>query len=74
MQAFALAVEEQVTHVALSSYELTIFIKRSLDITEKIIYISDPVWANQEQPSAKAYWLTFVLDAQRTLPGTLICH
>ena len=55
---------------AVTNYEVTLFIQRPADVTDKAIYISEPVWFDQSQPSARACWLYFMHEAQRRYPGT----
>ena len=73
VQVFACAVEEEVAVAAVTSYEVTLFIKRSMDVTEKRIWVSDPVWCDQTRPSARACWLNFMHHAQLTYPGVAWC-
>ena len=72
-QVFACAVEEEVAVAAVTSYEVTLFIKRSMDITEKKIWVSDPVWYDETWPSARACWLNFMQQAHLTYPGGALC-
>ncbi len=69
VQVFACTVEEEVAVAAVTSYEVTFFVKRSMDVTEKKIWVSDPVWFDQTQPSARACWLNFMREAHLTYPG-----
>ena len=58
--------EEEVAVFAVADYEVAFFMSRSRDVTDKVIRVSEPVWWNQANPSAKAYWLGFAaLAAQR---------
>ena len=70
-QAFACAVEEEVAFAAITSYYMTIFIGRSLDVREKSIYTSGLVWSDQRQPSAGICWLNFLLEVQQGPQGAV---
>ena len=70
VQAFANAVEEEVAFAAVTNYEVTLFIMRPQNARDKTIFVSDPVWCTQTRPSANACWLNFMLQAQRSHPGT----
>ena len=50
-----------------ADYMVTLFIKRSMDVGDKTIYVSDPIWFDQSQPSARACWLNFMQEAK-------LCH
>ncbi len=54
VQAFGCAVEEEVAVAAVTNYMVTLFIKRPMDVRDKKLYVSDPVWFDQTQPPAKA--------------------
>ena len=71
MQAFGYMVEEEVAVAAVTNYEVTLFMQRPADVTDKAIYISEPVWYDQARPSARASWLFFMQEAQRRYPGTI---
>ena len=74
MQAFGCAVEEEVAVAAVTNYTVTLFMKRSMDVRNKTIYVSDPVWFDQTQPPAKACWLNFLHEAQLCHPGVVLCN
>ncbi len=69
VQVFGYAVEEEVALAAVTNYLVTLFIRRSMDVKDKTIYVSDPVWFDQTQPPAKACWLNFMHEAQLCHPG-----
>ena len=72
VQAFALAVEEGVSLAAVTSYMVTFFIMRA-NVSNKHIYVSDPVWFNETGPSARACWYTFMAMAQDKRSGASSC-
>lgn len=66
MQAYSYSVEEEVALFVVTDYKVAFFMSRSPDVTDKQIRVSEPVWWDQANPSAKAYWLRFMqLAAQR---------
>ena len=62
--------EEEVAVFAVTDYKVAFFMSRSPDVTDKRIRISEPVWWDQANPSAKAYWLRFMQLAAQRHSGT----
>ncbi|CAL5219891.1 g1815 [Coccomyxa viridis] len=64
-QAHGYACHEGVALFAVYSYEVVIFGARS-SVDDKRIKLSDPVWLDRQNPSAKSLWLRFMqLSAER---------
>ncbi len=65
VQAHGYACHEGVALFAVYSYEVVIFGARS-SVDDKRIKLSDPVWLDRQNPSAKSLWLRFMqLSAER---------
>jgi hypothetical protein len=47
----------------ISNYHVTVFLKRSEDVQDKRLWASQPVWWDQEQPSARSCWLWALHEA-----------
>ena len=73
MQAFELAVEDEVAFAAITSYKVTLFIMRSMNIRKKDIYVSDPVWHDDTGPSARASWYSFMYESEQRHSGAISC-
>ena len=70
MHAYGYSVEEEVAVFVVTDYKVTFFMSRSPDVTDKRIRISEPVWWDQANPSARAYWLSFMQLAAQRHPGS----
>ncbi|CAL5225154.1 g7934 [Coccomyxa viridis] len=68
-QAWGYAVKEQVALVAVTTYKFTIYMMRApLQYGPKALLISDPIWWNQQNPSARACMLHFMSLAHERFP------
>ena len=73
MQAFGYAVKEQVALFTVCNYEMTFFIKRSAVPGDKTIFVSDPIFYNRQGPSARSFWLAFLLLSRARFAGAALC-
>ena len=64
VQAFGMAVVDEAPVFVLTSYNATLFFKRSCDVTDKRLWASEPVWINQRDPSAAAMWALVLQQAE----------
>ncbi len=65
VQAFGMAVVDEAPVFVLTSYNATLFFKRSCDVTDKRLWASEPVWINQTDPSAAAVWVLVLQQAEK---------
>ena len=70
VQAYGYSVEEGVAVFAVTDYQVVFFMSRLPDVTDKRIRVSEPVWWDQANPSAKACWLRFMELAAQRHPGS----
>ncbi len=61
--------KEQVLYGAVSNYHVTLFFRRSSNPCDKTMYISDPIWHDDSQPSATASYLYMMQEASKHLAG-----
>ncbi len=62
---------EEVAVAAVTNHEVILFLHRPADVSDKAISISEPVWFDQRQTSARGSWLFIMWEAQRRHPGTI---
>ncbi len=60
-----MAVVDEAPVFALTSYNVTVFFKRSDDVRDKRLWASEPVWINQTDPSACAMWALVLQQAEK---------
>ena len=65
--------EEEVAFAAVTSYMVTLFVMRSMNVSEKHVYVSDPVWSHETGPSTRACWFNFMYEAQQCHQGATRC-
>jgi len=57
MQVYGDAVMDEAPLLILTNYHVTVFLKRSEHVHDKRLWASEPVWWNQQHPSARSCWL-----------------
>ena len=65
VQAYGMAVVDEAPVFALTSYNVTVFFKRSDDVRDTRLWASEPAWINQTDPSAAAVWVLVLLQAEQ---------
>ena len=60
LQAYGDAVVDEAPLLFISNYECTVFLKRSVHVYNKTLWASEPIWWDQQHPSACACWLQFL--------------
>ena len=63
LQAYGDAVIDEAPMFIISNYHVTVFLKRSEDVQDKRLWASQPVWWDQQQPSARSCWLWALHEA-----------
>ena len=80
LQAYADAVLDEAPLLVLTDYNVTIFLRRSGDVKDNRLWASEPVWADQQSPPARAAWLNALQQAHKLrflkpmLPRTGVRH
>ena len=60
-----MAVVAEAPVFALTSFNVTVFFKRSDDVKDKRLWASEPVWISQTGPSAAAMWVLVLQQAEK---------
>ena len=60
---------DEAPFIFLTSYDVTIFMRRQPDVRDKRILVSEPVWWNQRRPCPRICWL-HMLELAAELDGT----
>ena len=68
LQAFGDAVFDKAPLVALTNYDVTIFLKRSQDVKDKRLWASEPIWFDDTSPPPQVFWL-YGLQTAHQLQG-----
>ena len=64
VQAYGMAVVDEAPVFMLTSYNVSVFFKRSNDVEDKRLWASEPIWINQIDPSACAIWAQALQQAE----------
>ena len=64
VQAYGMAVVDEAPVFVLTSYNVSVFFKRSNDVEDKRLWASEPVWINQIDPPACAMWAHALQQAE----------
>ena len=68
VQAFGDAVLDEAPGMIVSNYACTIFLVRSIDVHDKRLWVSPPVWWNDTEVPARACWLSFLNEMEQRIP------
>ena len=60
LQAYGDAIIDEAPLLFVSNYHCTVFLKRSEHVHNKQLWASEPIWWDQQQPSARSCWLRFL--------------
>lgn len=63
LQAYGDAVIDEAPLLFISNYHCTVFLKRSEHVHNKTLWASEPIWWDQQHPSARSCWLKFLCVA-----------
>ncbi|CAL5224743.1 g7476 [Coccomyxa viridis] len=67
-EAFGDAVFDKAPLLALTNYDVTIFLKRSQDVKDKRLWASEPIWFDDTSPPPQVFWL-YGLQTAHQLQG-----
>ena len=73
VQAYGMAVVDEAPVFVVTSYNVSVFFKRSDAVEDKRLWASEPVWINQSDPPACAMWAHALQKAEelRSLKAVL---
>lgn len=80
LQAYGDAVMDEAPMLFLSTYHVSIFLKRSPDVQDKRLWASTPIWWDQRDPPARVCWVYALMQSgdmfklKQSLPRFAVPH